>query len=336
MTFVRRLPRLPLAAAAVALAAVLAATTASTAASAAPLELRFGHNIAVGTPTDLGAKRFAELVAERSKGEIVVKDYPGGQLGNEQQMIEGLQIGTLDMAGIVGATYGNVLPEANVLGLLYAFDDKDHMQKAMRGAVGKRLGERLLDQTSIHMIDASWYFGTRQLTSNRAVETPADLDGMKIRVVPVPIFEAGWSAMGATPTPVDFKELFTALQTNTVDAQENPLPNIKAVGVPLVNKYMTMSDHIIANMIVAMSDDAYRRLTPEQRELIAGAARDAGAYQDDLTVKGEEELLVEFKDGGMTVITPDKAAFAARVKNLPETWKGGVLKDIHAMIQDAR
>lgn len=310
---------------------------ASPDALAQALELRFGHNIAVGTPTDLGAKRFAELVEERSNGEIVVRDYPGGQLGNEQQMIEGLQIGTLDMAGIVGSTYGNVLPEANVLGLLYAFEDMEHMQKAMRGPVGDRLAQQLREQNGIHVIDGSWYFGTRQLTSNSPVEKPEDMEGMKIRVVPVPIFEAGWRAVGATPTPVDFKELFTALQTNTVDAQENPLPNIKAVGVPLVNDYLSMTDHIVANMIVAMSDSTYQSLTPEQRELIASAARDAGAYQDQLTVQGEDELLAEFKEGGMTVIEePDKAAFKARVEDLPATWQGGVLNEIYGMIQDAK
>ncbi|WP_255448369.1 TRAP transporter substrate-binding protein [Telmatospirillum sp. J64-1] len=304
-----------------------------TPASAQEIELRFGHNIAVGTPTDLGAKRFAELVEERSGGTIRVLTYPGGQLGNEQQMIEGLQIGTLDMAAIAGATYGNVIPEANILGLLYAFRDTEHMQKSMRGEPGRMIADALRERLNIHMIEGAWYYGTRHLTSNRPVETPDDMAGMKLRIVPVPIFEAGWRAVGATPTPVDFKELFTALQTNTVDAQENPLPIIDSVGVPLVNKYLTLTGHVVANEILAMSDDTYNRLTPEQREILVQAARDAGEYRDQLTIESEEALLKKFEDSGMTIITPDKEAFRAKVADVPNTFQRGQLADIYAKIQ---
>lgn len=297
------------------------------------LTVRIGQNIAVGTPLDLGVKRFAQLVGERSGGKIVVHDYPAGQLGNEQQMIEGMQIGTLDMAAITGSTYGNVLPEANVLGMLYAFRSPQHMRKALEGPVGKELAAALLKKTSIHIMSSSWYYGTRQLTSNKPVKTPADMKGMKLRVVPVPVFEAYWRAVGATPTPVDFKDLFTALQTHVVDAQENPLATMKGAGVHLVNKYLSLTDHLVSNVIVAMSDDLYGRLSPENLALIKAAVHDAGLYQDELVVKSETDLLAELQAGGMTVIQPDKAAFREKVKDVPKTFNGGSLAGLYDKIQ---
>jgi tripartite ATP-independent transporter DctP family solute receptor len=315
-------------------ATVVALALAATAASAQqPLTLRIGHNTPVGTSTDIAVKHFAKLVAERSGGKIVVRDYPAGQIGNEQQMIEGLQIGTIDMAGIIGATFGNVVPEWNVLGVLYVFRDADHMRKTMRGPVGAEMAALLEKKSGIKVIDGSWYYGTRQLTSNRPVRTPADMVGMKIRVVPVPIFQACWAAVGATPTPVDFKELFTALQTNAVDAQENPLGTTKGGGIQLVNKFLSLTDHTVANVVIAMSGDTWKRLKPDQRELITKAIHDAGVVNDAETVKSEHDILVEFKSAGVTIIEPDKEAFREKVKDVPATFQNGVLLDIYKKIQ---
>jgi tripartite ATP-independent transporter DctP family solute receptor len=316
-----------LATAIVALALGVAAT------ASAQLTLRIGHNTPVGTPTDVGVKHFAKLVAERSGGKIVVRDYPAGQIGNEQQMIEGLQTGTIDMAGIIGATFGNVVPEYSVLGVLYVFRDPDHMRKAMSGPVGAEMAAALEKKSGIKVIDGAWYYGTRQLTSNRPVKTPADMVGMKIRVVPVPIFQASWAAVGATPTPVDFKELFTALQTNAVDAQENPLATTKGGGIHLVNKFLSLTDHTVANVVIAMSGDTWKRLKPDQRELIAKAVHDAAAVNDAAAVKSEQDILAEFKAAGVTVIEPDKQAFREKVKDVPATFQNGVLLPLYKKIQ---
>jgi tripartite ATP-independent transporter DctP family solute receptor len=298
-----------------------------------PITLRIGHNTPVGTPTDLAMKQLAKTVAERSGGKIIIKDYPAGQIGNEQQMIEGLQTGTIDMAGIIGATFGNVVPDYSVLGVLYVFRDIDHMKKAMNGQPGADMAAALEKKSGIHVLDNSWYYGTRQLTSNKPVKTPADMAGMKIRVVPVPIFQASWRAVGATPTPVDFKELFTALQTGAVDAQENPLATTKGGGIQLVNKNLSMTDHTIANVVVAMSDDTWKRLTPDQRALITKAVKDTAPFNDAAAVKSEQDILAEFKGAGVNVVIPDKAAFREKVKDVPATFQNGVLLDLYKKIQ---
>jgi tripartite ATP-independent transporter DctP family solute receptor len=311
----------------------MALAAASAASGQQPITLRIGHNTPVGTPTDIGVKRFAQVVGERSGGKIVIKDYPAGQIGNEQQMIEGLQVGTIDMAGIIGATFGNVVPEYNVLGILYVFRDLDHMRNTMNGPVGGEMAAALQKKSGIRVINGAWYYGTRQLTSNRPVRTPADMVGMKIRVVPVPIFQASWRAVGATPTPVDFKELFTALQNNAVDAQENPLATTKGGGIHLVNRFLSLTDHTIANVVLAMSDDTNRRLGPERVKLITDVAREVAPFNDATALKSEQDLLVEFKNAGVTVVEPDKASFREKVKDVPATYQDGILLGLYKRIQ---
>lgn len=316
--------------------AILAIVAGSAVLAQQPITLRIGHNTPVGTPTDLAVKRFAQIVGERSGGQIVIKDYPAGQIGNEQQMIEGLQTGSIDMAGIIGATFGNVVPEYSVLGVLYVFRDADHMRKTMSGPVGAEMAAALQKKSGIRVIDGSWYYGTRQLTSNRPVKSPADMVGMKVRVVPVPIFQASWRAVGATPTPVDFKETFTALQTNAVDAQENPLATTKGGGFQLVNKNLSLTDHTVANVVIAMSDDTYKRLKPDQVELITKAIREVAAFNDAAAVKSERDILEEFRAAGINIIEPDKAAFREKVKDVPATFQNGVLLDLYKKIQNVK
>ncbi|WP_108663084.1 TRAP transporter substrate-binding protein [Acuticoccus kandeliae] len=308
---------------------------AGTPASAQGLTFQLGHGLAINTPNHQGALRFAELVNERSGGEITIEVIGGAGLGNEQQLIEGLQLGAVDMAMTVGAGFGTVAPDLNVLGMLYAFRDQAHMKSVMRGEIGERLAESLYDETSIRTVDGSWYFGTRHLTSNRPVETPADLEGMKVRVLPVPIYEAGWRALGAVPTPIAFGDLFTALETNVVDAQENPLPVIQSVGIPLVHKNLTLTGHIVATFAIAMSEDAHSRLSPEQLALITEAAHDAGDYQDQLILDAEASLVDKFRADGMNVIEPDLATFQEKVSTLPDTFEGGRLADLYNAIHSA-
>jgi tripartite ATP-independent transporter DctP family solute receptor len=316
---------------------VLASAVLVTAAHAqAKIEFRLGHGNPVDTPVDKGVKRLAELVSERSGGTITIRTY-ALSLGNENQLIEGLQTGSVDMAANVAPSFGTVLPISNVLGVLYLFRDIDHMQKVMRGDVGARISNALLEKSKIHVIDQSWYFGTRQLTSNRPVTKPEDLQGMKIRVLPVPIYQAAWRMMGATPTPIPFPDLFSAIQNNLVDAQENPLPNIKGAGFQLLHKHLTLTSHIISSWVVSLSDNAYKRLSPDQYKLIAQAVKDAGAYQDKLTIESEESILKEWQEGKVvTVHTVDRAAFKAKVAKLPAEFQGGILSEMYGLIQDVK
>ena len=312
---------------------VLGMFVVTSARAQAKIEFRMGHGNPVDTPVDVGVKKLAELVNQRSAGAIVIRTY-AQSLGNENQLIEGLQTGAVDMAANVAPSFGTVLPVANVLGVLYAFRDFDHMQKVMRGDVGNRIADLLYEKSKIHVMDSSWYFGTRQLTSNRPILKPEDLQGLKIRVLPVPIYQSAWRMLGATPTPIPFPDLFSALQNNLVDAQENPLPNIKGAGFQLLQKHLSLTGHIVSSWAVSMSDDAFKRLTPEQYKLIVQAVKDAGVYQDKIALDAEETILKEWQQSGAIAIhVVDKAAFKAKVAKLPGEFQGGILNEMFGLIQ---
>ena len=211
-------------------AGLLTIAGASAPVQAQEMELKASHHDAIGTPIHLGMNRLADLVHERSNGRIKIQLYPANQLGSEPQGVEGMSLGEIDIGAVVGATYGAFIEEANVLGMLYTFRDVDHMQKAMNGVLGDVLRDKLLEELNIRLLDGSWYFGTRQLTANKPINTPDDLVGLKLRVVPVPVYEVGWNQMGATATPIVGADLFSAIQTGVVDAQENPPPISKGYG----------------------------------------------------------------------------------------------------------
>lgn len=140
--------------------------------------------------------------------------------------------------------------------------------------------------------------------------------------------------MGATPTPVDGKELFLALQTKMADGQENPLPDAKSWGVPLVNKYFSFTGHIVSSRVTAISDEAYKRMTPEQIALIVSVLQEVGAEQDAVIEEQERSLIKEFEtEHGVTFVHPDKTPFRERVRTLAAEWNGGVLADIYNDIQ---
>jgi TRAP-type C4-dicarboxylate transport system substrate-binding protein len=247
--------------------------------------------------------------------------------------VEGLSLGEIDIGAIVGATYGGFVEEANVLGMLYTFRSVDHMQKAMDGVLGQVIGEKLLKDHKIRLLDGTWYFGTRQLTSKKPIRTPDDLSGMKLRVVPVPVYRVGWGVMGATPTPIVGADLFTSVQTGVVDAQENPPPISKGYGILLVHNHITLSNHVIANVTVSMSERAYSRLPPADRDLIRQAVRDAGVHQKRVAIEAEAKVLDEFKAAGGTVINPDLDAFRAKAATIPDAFLSGKFKGLHQAVQ---
>lgn len=302
-------------------------------AHAQTIQLKASHHDAIGTPIDLGMNRLVRLVDERSNGRIKITLFPANQLGSEPQGVEGMSLGQIDLGAVVGATYGAFIEEANVLGMLYTFRNVDHMQKAMNGLLGKVLSDKLLAQMKIRMLDGTWYFGTRQITAKKAINTPNDLAGLKLRVVPVPVYRVGWTHMGATATPIVGADLFSAIQTGVVDAQENPPPISKGYGILQVHNHLMLSNHVIANVAVAMSEATWQRLNPADRGLIQQAAKDAGEFQKKTAIAAEATVIEEFRKAGGKVIEPDLEAFRAKAAGIPSVFMGGKFKELYSAVR---
>lgn len=208
-----------------ALAAILLAGTSGPQVAKAqqPIVIKLGNVHQVELPIQVGLKKYADLVAERTKNQIQIQVFPASQLGTEQELLEGVQLGTAHMfEGATGAV-GRFLPELEAFAAPYIWQDVDHMLKAVRGPIGQTLADRLVKTKGIRILDMGWIWGNRHLTTKaKAVYRPDELKGMKIRVQPVGIYLDTIRAMGANPVPLDAKEVYLGLQTGVIDGQENP------------------------------------------------------------------------------------------------------------------
>lgn len=272
--------------------------------------LKLGH---LGNEDNVWHKaslKFAEEVAKRTNGQIEVKVFPNEQLGKETDLIKGIQLGTVDFT-ITGESLQNWAPAAALLAVPYAIRDLAHLDKVVGGAAGQKIAESIEQKTQLVPLT---YFarGPRNLTSNRPIKSPDDLNGMKMRVPNVPLFVSFWQALGAKPTPMAFSEVFTGLQNGTIDGQENPLALIKSASFAEVQKYVNQTEHVISWIYLVGGSKKLARLPTDQRTAIMEAARAAQATERQLFLADETQLAVDLKAKGMEFVTVDKAAFAEK------------------------
>lgn len=278
------------------------------------VKLRLGHITGESDAWHLGALKFAELVKEKSNGTVEVEVYPSSTLGNDRDLIEGMQMGSVDFA-LVAGVLSNFYEPYGILELPYLFRDQEHLENVLYGEVGDKLREDLLAATQVRGLDF-WVRGPRELTANKEVKTLNDLKGLKIRVPEIPASIAAWEAMGAAPTPMAFGEVYSSLQTGVIDAQENPFALIESNKIQEVQSHLMLTDHVYGYVMLAMSDLAYGKLSKDQQKAVEEAAKEATQYENELVAKNEEELLKKLKDAGMTVVEPDKEAFSEAAKKV--------------------
>ena len=280
--------------------------------AAAKITLKLGHLANEDNVWHKASLKFAEEVANRTHGEIEVKVFPNEQLGKETDLIKGIQLGTVDFT-ITGESLQNWAPSAALLAVPYALRDLEQLDKVVQGEVGQKIAQNIDDKTGLKVLT---YFarGPRELTSNRPIKSPDELNGLKLRVPPVPLFVQVWEALGAKPTPMAFSEVFTSLQNNTIDAQENPLALIKSASFFEVQKYVNLTHHVLSWIYLVGGTKKLARLTPAQQTAIAEAAQAARAFERPLFLADEKQLAADLKAKGMQFVEVDKAAFAEKAK----------------------
>lgn len=297
--------------------ALLAFSLTGPAFAQAKVTLKLGH---LGNEENVWHKaslKFAEEVSKRTNGEVEVKVFPNEQLGKETDLIKGIQLGTVDFT-ITGESLQNWAPAAALLAVPYAIRDFEHLDKVVNGPIGQKIALAIEDKTQLKPL-AYFARGARELTSNRPIKTPEDLNGLKLRVPNVPLFVKVWEALGAKPTPMAFSEVFTSLQNHTIDAQENPLALIKSASLSEVQKYVNRTDHVLSWIYLVGGSKKLGRLTPEQQKAITEAAKAAQAYERELFLADEKQLEADLKAKGMEFVEADKAAFAAKAQQAVAT-----------------
>lgn len=268
--------------------------------------LRYSHMNAPKSVAGLQATYFAELVKEKTNGEIEIQVYPSSQLGNLQEMAEGVSMGTVAFHHNTAAAIGSLYKDFAALDTPFIYRDVDHLLKvtAPSSPVIKELNDALIKKRDVRVL-YSFYFGTRHLTLDRAVYEPADLNGLKVRAIPFKIYMAAVEGLGAVATPVDWSEVPTALATGTVNGQENPLDVIYSNKLNEIQSHLMLTGHIKASELVVVNESIWQSLSVENQQKIREAAEEASQYATNLVLEKEEKQLAALKEAGMTVISEE-------------------------------
>jgi tripartite ATP-independent transporter DctP family solute receptor len=281
-----------------ALPALLLAGTASAEIGSHTLKFAAANN--KGHPQVTGMEKFAELVGEKSGGKIEVKLFPGGVLGGDVQTVSALQGGVVEMLVLNAGILASNVKAFGAVDLPFLFNSGEEADKVMDGPFGQSLIEKLPDTGLVGL--AYWELGFRNLTNNRhAVTKLEDIKGLKIRTLQSPIPIELFNGLGANAVPLPYTELYTALETGTVDGQENPAANIINAKFYEVQKYMTLTRHQYNPQIVLISKKFWDGLNDEEKAVLQSAATEARDFQRKVSREADAKAIDEIKATGMQV-----------------------------------
>ena len=293
--------------------------------------LKLGNSYPPDHPSNVAAKKMAEIVAAKTQGKLTIELYPSGQLGSDKDNVEGTIMGTQDLVLIGSGGISQFSPRLGIGECPYIWRDIDHMNKVMDGPVGDEMRDELLKGRGLRIL-TTFYYGRRHLTANKAITKPEEMKGFKLRTPQVPVILEMAKSWGANPTPLAIGELYLALKTGVVDGQENPIPTIDAFKFYEAQKFIMLTGHIITPLPMIINERAWRKLSPEHQRVVMDAAGEARELNNKLTLSQEESLLANFKKAGMTVVQPDVEAFrkasAGAREKLEGVWGKGLYEKI--------
>jgi TRAP-type transport system periplasmic protein len=300
-----------------------AAGTNAAETTAAPQEkitLKLGHTAAPDHPYQTASEMFAQKVAEKTNGMVEIKVFPADQLGKQSELVEGAQLGTVDMVLTSDVVLSTSEPLVGVLNLPFLFKDYDHVMNALNGEIGDLLSEALSAKNLI--VIGWWENGFRHITNSKVViDKPEDLKGLKIRTPDGTVFVDTFNMMGASATPMSFGELYSALQLKTVDGQENPTTHVLTQKFYEVQDYMSLTYHIHVSEPLVMSKQVYDKLPAEYQQILVDSAREVAVWSFETTKNTEADEIEQIKATGMEVHVPDVAAFQTAMEVVYEKYE---------------
>jgi tripartite ATP-independent transporter DctP family solute receptor len=298
--------------------------------------LKLGYILSQDSQLGGGAKVFAAEVARRTAGRYIIEDYPNAMLGDEVAMMKDVQLGATDLAFITGAPLAAIVPEAGVFNIPFLF----HNIIDARAFFDSPIGEtylRKFDKSG--MVALAWgENGMRHLTnSKRPIKTPDDLRGLKLRLPQSEVMAAGFKALGADVQLLPFKQVYSALKSERVDGEENPIATIAASRFGEVQNNLTLSAHVYDPAIILMSTDAFDAMSEEDKASFKEAAVLAGRASRAFASRAEETGVAVLKAQGMAVTElTDRAAFSAKLSAVAPFFEERFGRDVIAMIRDYR
>jgi len=297
--------------------------------------LKLAHVLDTQHPVHKAMSFMAEEVEKNSQGKLRIEIYPNGQLGQERELIELLQIGSLAMTKVSTAPLESFVPEMKVLGIPYVFRNDVHRWTVLKGPIGQSLlrsGEKCFLR-GLCFYDA----GSRSFyTKKTPIYSPEDLKGLKIRVMKSVTAVNMIKAMGGSPTPISWDELYTALQQGVVDGAENNPPSFYLSHHYEVCQFYTLDEHTAVPDILLISTVVWNRLSPEERKWIQQAADKSVGFQRKLWREASQKALDEVKKAGVKIINPDKSAFIHAAEKLHQSYRGTELFDLINKIKELK
>jgi len=282
--------------------------------AADPILIGIGYPTPLVGPHGAGAKGFEEELNRLAPGRFKVQHFPGGSLGGEREMVESLQLGTLQMAITGTAIIGNFVPEMMAMDIPFLFRDSAHARNTLDGQIGKDLLNKFNQKNLVGLTFGE--IGFRHITDNKkAIKSADDLRGLKIRTMENPVHLAAFRALGAQPTPMAWTEVMTALQQGTIDGQENPISIIVSTKLWQTQKYMTLSRHVFTPIAFTMSGAFFTKLSPSDQDIVRKAAINGRTTNRQYIDQVEKSGLDEIRKNGMQITTEiDTADFQKKLE----------------------
>ncbi|MEP3837142.1 MAG: TRAP transporter substrate-binding protein [Algibacter sp.] len=278
------------------------------------------HTLPQSHPVHKGILEFKKALTEKSGGKMDLKVFPDGQLGSEREVLELLQIGSVAITKVSAATLSNFVPEYHVLGIPYLFRDKQHQFDVLEGEVGKSI----LEKGSKFWLRGLCYYdaGSRSFyTSNKAIRTPEDLKGLKIRVMNNQMAINMVNALGGSATPMAYGELYTAIQQGVVDGAENNPPSFVSSNHYEVSKYYTLDQHSSVPDVLLIGTKYWEGLSEQEKVWVQEAADISTQAQKKFWSDSVEESMAIAKAAGVEIIIPEKSLFQEKSKSVLEAFQ---------------
>ncbi|MCK0195343.1 TRAP transporter substrate-binding protein [Ancylobacter sp. 6x-1] len=313
-----------------AVSAFLVATSPAPALAQDVLNLKLGHIQSEQDLWHFGAQKFKEELEKRSDGKITLTIYPNSTLGGDRDLVEGMQMGTVDF-GLIAGVLGNFAPSIQLLELPYLFKSQDEFNKIVQGPIGEEIAANVQQNANVRILNW-WERGSRQVTANKPITGIEDLKGLKIRVPEIPAMVTTWRAIGANPTPMAWSEVYTGLEQHVIEAQENPIPFIYGGRINEVQKFLSFTNHKYEYVTLTMSDLRWNQLTPEQQTIIVEAGAAATQAENEAVRTQTGEMLKKMQDAGLQVSHPDTAPIAAAAISAHEAFAAKVNPDLYNRI----
>lgn len=297
-------------------------------------ELRFS---AVFSEQDIRASMMNQL-ADSVRDIATIEPYYGGTLFRQGTELVALQRGNLEMSNVAPQDVSNQIPAWSMLTSAYLFRDADHLRAFFDSEIGAEFKQMAEDQLGIHILGPT-YFGARQvgLRGDMEINTPEDMNGIRLRMPGGDAWQFLGSAIGANPTPMDYAEVYTGLQTGAIDGQDNPLPNVQNMSFYEVMDQIVLTSHLVGYDLLVVSSEAWNAMSAEDQDAFQAAADEAIDWSQNMHLEMEAQLIAQFEEEGLRIYEPDQDAFRAYAQeqylnsDISDSWPEGALEAINAL-----